>query len=103
MSKLLLTHDAATQTSEFMYFEPGSDTVTIRVEQDVTRILDANKAEFNDDHGRHGDGLGRKVASIPLGIYMDLRKRGIVQDRKAFRRWLNDPDNAAFRTSPGRV
>ena len=38
------------------------------------------------------------VARIPLGIYRQLERLGITKDRAAFHRWLNDPDNAVFRT-----
>ncbi len=38
------------------------------------------------------------VARIPLVIYRQLQRLGITQDRAAFNRWLNDPDNAVFRT-----
>lgn len=43
------------------------------------------------------------VASLPLVIYNDLKRRGILDDPKAFSRWLNDPDNSVFRTGGGRV
>ena len=45
------------------------------------------------------DGLGRKVASIPLVVWNDLQKKGITRDKAAFKRWLNDPDNKFFRTT----
>jgi hypothetical protein len=38
------------------------------------------------------------VARIPMNIYMNLKKLGIVADRKKFEAWLNDPDNCVFRT-----
>jgi hypothetical protein len=34
---------------------------------------------------------------------MELKQQGIIDDPKALRRWLNDPDNRYFRTRPGRV
>jgi hypothetical protein len=44
-----------------------------------------------------------RVASIPMGVYMELDAKGIARDEKAFARWLDDPDQRAFRTRPGRL
>jgi len=44
-----------------------------------------------------------KVASIPMNIYFDLKQRGILNDQKKMKQWLNDPDNKYFRTRPGLV
>lgn len=103
MDRHILTHDPVTQHSEVFYFDHDTGLATIRDEQDVSGILDANKIDYNEAPARHGDALGKKVASIPLGLFMDLRKQGITRDRKAFARWLNDPDNRLFRTAPGMV
>jgi hypothetical protein len=47
----------------------------------------------------------QKIAEIPSVIYYDLLKKfGQPRDNmKAWKRWLNDPDNRAFRTTGGRV
>jgi hypothetical protein len=90
------------QYSTFEY-DPAEDMYLLKNGQELTNIIEDNKVAYNGEHARHGDGFGRKVASIPLHIYFDLRKKGIVQDPKAFKRWLNDRDNLAFRTSPGHV
>lgn len=39
------------------------------------------------------------VAEVPEDLYWDLHRKGIVQDRKAYRRWLDDSDNRAWRTN----
>ena len=44
-----------------------------------------------------------RVASIPLSLYFDLKKKGIADDPVAMKRWLNDPDQRFFRTRPGRL
>ena len=46
--------------------------------------------------------MGRKVARIPLTLYNELRNKGILNDQKAFRRWLNDPANKGWRTVDGK-
>jgi hypothetical protein len=38
------------------------------------------------------------VARIPLVIWRRLQKLGITNDEKALNDWLNDSDNAVFRT-----
>ncbi len=60
-----------------------------------------NKADFNDAPSRWGE--GQRVASIPMTVYWELKRRGVVDDQGALRRWLNDPDNRFFRTRPGAV
>jgi hypothetical protein len=44
-----------------------------------------------------------RVASIPLSVYYDLKRRGIADDPVALRKWLNDGDNRVFRTREGTV
>jgi hypothetical protein len=36
-------------------------------------------------------------------IWEDLVRKGIANDTKKLKAWLNDPDNRAFRTRLGRV
>lgn len=88
-------------TETFHGEEDGS--FTIETKQDVTALLDLNKREFNDapEFGRFKGDM-RKVASIPLSVYFDLRKKGITDDPKAMSKWLNDPDNRLFLTTPGK-
>ena len=38
------------------------------------------------------------VARIPIGVYRQLERDGVVQDRARFTKWLNERDNAVFRT-----
>jgi protein involved in ribonucleotide reduction len=103
LSRFLIDHDRVSGMSSHFEYDAGTDMYLLRNSQDVSGIVEANKREFNDAPRRHGDGIGRKVASIPLNIWFELRKQGITRDRKAFKRWLNDSDNRVFRTSPGTV
>jgi hypothetical protein len=70
---------------------------------DVEPILEANKLFMNDVDERARYGEMDRVASIPLDIYLELDRKGIAKDPVAFKRWLDDPDNRAFRTRPGRL
>lgn len=102
-----LSRDAATGITTDFIFEAGEtasqDTFVIAKSQDVTALVEQNKVARNeiDKHHRHGE--FSKIASIPLSIYYDLKQRGIIDDQKAMRAWLNDPDNRAFRTRDARI
>lgn len=97
----VLDHDPNTGISHVFYYDDVTDEATITAEQDVDDVIEFNKAQYNETHGKFGEFC--KVASLPLVVYHDLQKRGILNDAKAFKRWLNDPDNRFFRTRPGHV
>ena len=80
----------------------------IETKQDLSGIIESNKAQFNaiDENAKWGEFA--KVASLPNVVIDDLNKQGIMRgfsviDEKRFRHWLNQPDNRAFRTRPGVV
>ncbi len=85
------------------HYDPVEERFWIATEQNVEDLVEQNKAISNEITSLDRHGEMRRVASIPLNVYMELREKGIVQDQKAFKRWLNDPDNRFFRTSPGKV
>lgn len=88
--------------TRYWHHETDTDTVQIETVQDVTDVVESNKSARNDaSSGWKGD--LHKVASIPMAVYYDLKSKGILDDEKALRAWLNDPDNRYFRTKPGRV
>lgn len=106
--KRLFDHDPVTGVKQWFHMEDGADDFTIQTEQPVEALIEANRAAFNGfDSGRSpwGEAIGARtrVASIPLNIYQDLKTRGVLADPAALKRWLNDPDNAVFRTRPGVV
>jgi hypothetical protein len=45
----------------------------------------------------------RHVAEIPMVIYQQMIRDGSINDKKALKKWLNDPDNRPFRTWKGRI
>jgi hypothetical protein len=53
-------------------------------------------AEFNAT-GKHSDMV--KVAGIPAHLYFQWLKEGIIDDKKALRKRLNDSEFAKFRTN----
>lgn len=88
------------------WFKPSDDgeSFEIHTVQNVTDIVeDAHEQYKGKDERSRWSGDLHHVAHIPAVIVQDLRRRGIWDDEKALRRWLNDPDNRCFRTRPGRV
>jgi hypothetical protein len=80
----------------------------IENKQDITEIIESNKAQFNaiDEKAKWGEWT--KVASLPNVVVDELNKQGIMRgfgvlDEKRFKAFLNDPDNRFFRTRPGQV
>lgn len=101
MSRIFDTDSDLGLTRHFHYDNDTGDAV-IETQQDVTDIVEANKLDMNSaESGWRGD--MHKVASIPLNIYFDLKAKGIIDDKAAFKAWLNDNANRFFRTKPGRV
>lgn len=97
----LVDFDPELKTVTRVYADEENDQLHIESKQDATDIIEANKLFYNstDERARYRD-LDR-VASIPMNLYFDLWRQGIVQDNKRFMKWLDDPENRFFRTRPG--
>ena len=98
MNKRIFSHDPQNGITKYWHVKENGEYV-IETVQDVTAIADANKRQYNDTPNKYRD--VNKVASIPLPIYYELKRKGIVDDPKALARWLNDADNRVFRTRAG--
>lgn len=104
MDSRVLEEDAVTGIRRIHHFDPADGSFTIETQQDVTASVEASKAAYNQfDERANWKGMWHRVASIPLTVLMDLKRRGIFDDEAAFKKWLNDADNRVFRTRPGRV
>lgn len=88
--------------------QDSSGRLTIARKQDVSRILDANKAQSNDAPGRFKDEMLNHVARIPMVVYEQWLKE-LPKDadeatkKRHIRAKLNDPDTAFLRTRKGRI
>lgn len=72
--------------------------------QDVEPILERNKALRNAGDGFNADRSGRRIASIPMVVWLKWLAEGLdPRDHAAIRRKLRDPDWAYLRTSEGRL
>lgn len=107
MEKRFLDYDPFLGITEYHYYDPDTDTCMIEQVQDASPIVQNNLIQRNlTDRNTRWDGGEEgmvKVASIPMNIWADLNAKGIVRDKAAFKKWLNDPDNRFFRTREGVV
>ena len=82
---------------------------TINTYQDVEPILEENKRKLFDYGSllnRHKHKEGVTVASIPVNVWAQWMKETngeIQKDHNLMKKYLNDPDNKYFRTTPTRV
>ena len=96
-----LSYNPITGIHEVFYHDEGTGISGFRTEQNVDGLMDANKREYNADHGKWGE--FRKVGSIPMTLYHEWKRQGILKDQKALAQKLNDPDFLNFRTRPCRI
>lgn len=105
--KRLLSKDAT--TGKEIYMNQGSDGSTvIETTQNFDTLLKINKQMADD--WRYGNMRGTQrhmqhVAEIPNVVYHHLvEKFGKPSENpKAWKQWLNDNENRAFRTGGGHV
>lgn len=87
----------------------GDGGIIIETAQDVTEIIEANKAQLELDKQRTGHlNELHHVARIPFTVIDVLNQKGIMKgfnvvDDVGFARWLNDPENAVWKTYKGTI
>ena len=90
-------------------YADGDGGIVIETKQDVTEIIEANKAQLDFDKQRTGSlNEMHHVARIPFTVIDVLNQKGIMKgfnvvDEVGFAKWLNDPDNAVWKTYRGTV
>lgn len=84
--------------------DPGGG-VTVHTAQDVQPILDHMKYIRNETDGQRSGDWGRLAGQIPMGIYMDFRRRARneLELSELIFAWMEDPDNSGFRAWTGRL
>ena len=98
--KRLFDHDPMTGITKYWHVTDTGQYVVESV-QDVSKIFEANKRAANNTSGKYGD--MPRVAQIPLIVYYELKRKGILNDPVEMRKWLNKPENAMFRTREGKL
>lgn len=100
-----LDYDPITKTKT-IFHELDDEKYAIETVADVTDLIEANKAKYNDvdERARFGE-KAWVVASLPMHVYFDLLKRGIIDknDDTKLMKWLDDPENLYWRTRPGKL
>ena len=90
-----------------MKFE-GDETI-IQTEQQVDHTLEYNKRKSNSYEKGSLIGNTQKhqqhIAEIPVTVYYEMLKKlgDPKHNQKAWKKWLNDPDNRFFRTGGGKI
>ena len=96
-------------TKTILHSDDSEGKIHIETTQDVQPVLEENKIRRNlgEFHNKIKDWY--HAASIPLVVVQQLVKKGImhphgaVKDKARFKKWVNDPDNRAFRIWQGNV
>mgnify|MGYP003155221577 FL=1 len=84
-------------------------TITVTTVQDAQPIIEEAKAAANSYGSPLTPGKqrhGMRVATIPFNVYemwMKETNGAIQKDPKLLKKYLNDPDNKYFRTTPTRI
>jgi hypothetical protein len=93
-----------TGTRKMWHYDADKDEATIETIIDATAIVADNQQKFNSfDEKANWKGDMHHVASIPMALFYKMKAEGKLDDQAYMKRWLNDPDNRAFRTRPGEV
>ncbi len=103
MFKRVLHHDPIIGITEIFHGSEDGDSFTIETIQDVEPLLEKNKQDFNEVSGTDRWGDGKLVARIPMVIYDQWIREGIVDDQAKLKAKLNDPDNRFMRIWPGHL
>jgi len=80
-------------------FATEDDKNIYHTTQNVQPILDNVK---NLSYNKQRKEL-KHVAEVPMVIYQQAIREGWANDRKKWKKWLNDPDNKLFRIWQGKV
>jgi hypothetical protein len=99
----LLRDDPESARRVLFHYDHATGEEHIETINNVDRILDETKAQFASTDERARWGEGQFVAEIPPVIWGQMLRDGRANDPKAIAKWVNDPDNRAFRYRPGRV
>ena len=104
MHTKLFDINPVTGTRKMWHYDAEKDEATIETIIDATQIVSDNKDRFNSfDEKANWKGEIHHVASIPMALFYQMKAEGKLDDQAYMKRWLNDPDNRAFRTRPGEV
>lgn len=90
------------------HYDHATDEFHLETTVDLQPFIDLARAAYNESRSDWKGDL-HHVAAIPMILLPELEKQGImtsggrILDEAKLKAWLNDADNRAFRTRPGRV
>jgi len=84
-----------------VHTEDGDGTFHITKQQDVQPTLDFTKYLREQPIDRTNE--VRHVAEIPPVLAASLSRSGILHDKKRLLKWLDQPENSAFKTWEGHL
>ena len=93
---LYASYDPVTQRATEVTTEPDGSTLYIHSQNTRPIVESAKRIAASFDPTVRRDTV--HVARIPIVIWRQLQRLGIAQDEKRLNAWLNDRDNAVFRT-----
>ena len=104
MSTRVLPGNPAFGIRREFYEDPMTGLVTVKTTQDVTAAVEESKALYNR-HDEHSNWKGdiHLVAQVPLSVRFDPARAHIFNDKRRYLKWLDDSDQRAFRTRPGKL
>ncbi|MCK5013212.1 MAG: hypothetical protein KAS66_05290 [Candidatus Omnitrophica bacterium] len=100
--KEVIANNGGIETS--LHYEEEGDKLIVQNSADIGGLLDKNTEFRNGNLGKGKD--MRKVASIPLHVLHELQTMWEsmgIDPTEGMKKFLNDPDMKAFRTSNDRI
>lgn len=94
----VIEYDGPTRSKKLFHWDAATQSFTIETVTEVDDIVEQNKLEKNNINTKSWKGDIHKIASLPVMIWMQLRKSGCLQDPKCLRKFLLDPENRHFLT-----
>jgi len=96
--KVIYRNDGAVKRT-MIWEDDAPEIVHVQTEQDLTQAVENNKI-MRELHPRRSN---NKL--IARGVPIQVAEKAMLEgwDEQDWKRWLNDPDNAAFRIWKGQV
>jgi hypothetical protein len=92
----VLSSDPWSGTTQKMHITTDQKLV-LETETNIDALAEENTVIRNDVSRTTASGDMVRVARLPLAVFMDLKQRGVVDDRAAMKRWLASDEALPFR------
>lgn len=92
----VLSSDPWSGTTQKMHITTDQKLV-LETETRIGALAEENKAILNDVSRTSRSGDMVRVARLPLSIFLDLKQRGVIDDRAAMKKWLASDEALPYR------